>query len=48
LLGGSLMGTRYIDTTGAKVLVTKAGAGTLSVGSVPLTIKEAEPLLASD
>jgi hypothetical protein len=48
LLGGSLMGKRYVDTTGAEVLVTKAGAGTLSVGSVPLTIKEAEPLLASD
>jgi hypothetical protein len=48
LLGGSLMGKRYVDTTGAEVLVTKAGAGTLSVGSVPLTIKEAEPHLASD
>ena len=48
LLGGSLMGRRYVDTTGAEVLVTKAGAGTLSVGSVPLTIKEAEPLLAGD
>jgi len=45
---GNLMGKRYVDTTGAEVLVTKAGAGTLSVGSVPLTIKEAEPHLASD
>jgi hypothetical protein len=41
------MGKQYVDTTGAEVLVTKAGAGTLSVGSVPLTTKEAEPLLAS-
>ena len=48
MLGGSLAGKRYVDTTGAEVLVTKAGAGTMSVGSVPLTIKEAEPLLASD
>jgi len=35
-------------TAGAEVLVTKAGAGTLRVGSVPLPIREAEPLLASD
>lgn len=48
MLGGSLMGKRYVDTTGAEVLVTTAGPRTLSVGSVPLTIKEAEPLLASD
>ena len=48
MLGGSLAGKRYVDTTGAEVLVTKAGAGTLSVGSVPFTIKEAEPRLASD
>jgi len=48
LVGGSLMGKRYVDATGAEVLVTKAGAGTLRVGSVPLTIREAEPLLASD
>ena len=26
------MGKRYVDETGAEVLVTKAGAGTLSVG----------------
>ena len=30
------------------VLVTKAGAGTLSVGTTPLTVKEAKPLPASD
>jgi hypothetical protein len=27
LLGGSLTGKRYVDTSGAEVLVTKAGAG---------------------
>ncbi|OMC16645.1 hypothetical protein A5735_08275 [Mycolicibacter heraklionensis] len=46
--GGAVMGKRYVDESGAEVLVTKAGAGTLSVGTVPLTIKEAKPLPASD
>jgi hypothetical protein len=45
---GNLMGKRYVDDTGAEVLVTKAGKGTLSVGATPLTIKEAKPLPASD
>ncbi|BBZ21832.1 hypothetical protein [Mycolicibacter hiberniae] len=45
---GSVMGKRYVDEAGAELLVTKAGAGTLSIGSVPLTIKEAKPLPASD
>jgi hypothetical protein len=48
LADGNLMGKRYVDETGAEVLVTKAGKGTLSVGSTPLTIKEAKPLPASD
>jgi len=29
---------RYVDATGAEVLVTKAGAGTLTVGSTPLVL----------
>lgn len=45
---GSLMGKRYVDADGAEVLVTKAGAGTLSVGATPLELKEAKPLPASD
>ncbi|MBJ7336448.1 hypothetical protein [Mycolicibacterium sp.] len=45
---GSLMGKRYVDDGGAEVLVTKAGAGSLSVGTTALTIKEAKPLPASD
>ena len=45
---GSLMGKRYVHGDDAEVLVTKAGAGTLSIGSTPLTIKEAKPLPASD
>ncbi|MBV9091021.1 MAG: hypothetical protein JO044_14140 [Mycobacteriaceae bacterium] len=46
--GGTLMGKRYVDESGAEVLVTKAGAGALSVGEEPLTLKEAKPLPASD
>ena len=46
--GGTLMGKRYVDDAGAEVLVTKAGKGSLSIGSTPLTIKEAKPLPASD
>jgi hypothetical protein len=45
---GNVMGKRYVDDTGAEVLVTKAGAGTLSIGETPLNIKEAKPLPASD
>ncbi|MBV9514123.1 MAG: hypothetical protein JO280_08815 [Mycobacteriaceae bacterium] len=45
---GNVMGKRYVDEAGAEVLVTKAGAGTLSIGDVPLSIKEAKPLPASD
>ncbi|MCT7662173.1 hypothetical protein [Mycobacterium deserti] len=45
---GNVMGKRYVDENGAEVLVTKAGAGTLSVGATALTLKEAKPLPASD
>jgi hypothetical protein len=45
---GTLMGKRYVDESGAEVLVTKAGAGSLSIGTTPLTVKEAKPLPASD
>ncbi|BBY31043.1 hypothetical protein [Mycolicibacterium sediminis] len=48
LAGGNLMGKRYVDDGGAEVLVTKAGKGTLSIGTTPLSIKEAKPLPASD
>jgi hypothetical protein len=46
--GGSVMGKRYVDEAGAEVLVTKAGAGTLSIGETALSRKEAKPLPASD
>ena len=48
LSAGTLMGKRYVDDAGAEVLVTKPGAGTLSVGATPLQVKEAKPLPASD
>jgi hypothetical protein len=45
---GNTMGKRYVDESGAEVLVTRAGAGTLSIGTAPLALKEAKPLPASD
>jgi hypothetical protein len=45
---GSVMGKRYVDETGAEVLVTKAGGGTLAIGQTALSLKEAKPLPASD
>ena len=45
---GSTMGKRYVDDGGAEVLVTKAGAGSLSIGATPLALKDAKPLPASD
>jgi hypothetical protein len=45
---GNVMGKRYVDDNGAEVLVTKAGKGTLSVGTTALSLKEAKPLPASD
>ena len=45
---GAVLGKRYVDENGAEVLVTKAGAGTLSIGPAPLALKEAKPLPASD
>ncbi|MDA2895109.1 hypothetical protein PDG61_29640 [Mycolicibacterium sp. BiH015] len=48
LADGNLMGKRYVDDGGAEILVTKAGKGTISIGTTPLTLKEAKPLPASD
>ncbi|MEB3071701.1 hypothetical protein [[Mycobacterium] vasticus] len=48
LADGNIMGKRYVEDAGAEVLVTKAGVGTLSIGSTPLALKEAKPLPASD
>jgi hypothetical protein len=48
LCAGNVMGKRYVGENGAEVLVTKAGAGTLTIGDAPLAIKDAKPLPASD
>jgi hypothetical protein len=45
---GNVMGKRYVDDSGAEVLVTRSGSGTLSIGDTPLRLKEAKPLPASD
>lgn len=45
---GALMGKRYVDSSGAEVLVTRAGLGTLAVGVTAMTLKTAAPLPASD
>jgi hypothetical protein len=47
--GGTLLGKRYVDADETlEVLCTKPGDGSLSVGDVPLQVKEAKPLPASD
>jgi hypothetical protein len=48
LANGNQMGKRYVDESGAEVLVTRAGLGTLTAGSAELDLKEAKPLPASD
>jgi len=47
--GGTLMGKRYAhEDSGLEVLVTKAGAGTLSAGNIVLPLKDAKALPSSD
>ncbi|WP_433755629.1 hypothetical protein [Nocardia sp. CA-135398] len=44
-----LLGKRYCDEDGTvELLCTKPGLGALSLGGVPLTVKVAKPLPASD
>ena len=46
---GSLIGKRFADAdSGLELLVTKAGAGTLTLDGVALPLKEAKPLPSSD
>jgi hypothetical protein len=46
---GTLVGKRYVtEDDDVELLCTKAGAGTLAVGSVVLGIKGAKPLPSSD
>lgn len=47
--GGSMMGKRYTDADGSvEVLCIKPGAGSLSFNGVPMQLKDAKPLPASD
>ncbi|WP_416967996.1 hypothetical protein [Streptomyces sp. 4F14] len=47
--GGTLLGKRYADEEhGLELLCTKGGPGTLAVDGVPLQVKSAKPLPASD
>lgn len=46
---GAQIGKRYTDAAGElELLVTKAGPGTLTIDGVPVQLKEAKPLPASD
>ena len=46
--GGTALGKRYVHESGAEILVTRGGTGTLAVDGVPLAFKDAKPLPASD
>jgi hypothetical protein len=46
---GSLIGKRFADPdSGAELLVTKAGAGSLAIDGVAVPLKDAKPLPSSD
>ena len=46
---GTQIGKRYADeATGIELLCTKAGKGSLSLGTAPLALKGAKPLPSSD
>ncbi len=48
-MDGSQLGKRYADDgVGLELLCTKAGQGTLAVNGIPLPLKSAKPLPASD
>ncbi|MFI1357877.1 hypothetical protein ACH4TV_30465 [Streptomyces sp. NPDC020898] len=48
-MGGAVLGKRYADEDlGLELLCTKQGQGTLAVNGVPLPMKSAKPLPASD
>lgn len=45
----TLLGKRYVDDAGTlEVLCTKGGDGQLSIGTQPMSIKDAKPLPSSD
>ena len=47
--GSTLLGKRYAEEeVGIELLCTKPGQGSLSIAEIPLLVKEAKPLPASD
>ena len=47
--GGTALGKRYVNAEGTlELLCVKPGKGSLTVGSAPLTLKEAKQLPSSD
>lgn len=49
LAQGTQIGKRYVDVAGTlELLCVKAGQGSLSISGVPLQLKDAKPLPASD
>lgn len=47
--GGTVMGKRYVDAAGTvELLCVKPGSGSFALNGVPLLLKEAKPLPASD
>jgi hypothetical protein len=49
LAAGTQLGKRYVAADSQlEVLCTKAGAGTLTLGGVPLTVRNSKPLPSSD
>ncbi len=45
---GTLIGKRYTDGDLLEILCSKAGDGSLSIGTTPLEVKGAKPLPSSD
>ncbi|MEV5832666.1 hypothetical protein [Nocardia sp. NPDC052112] len=45
---GTALGKRYVHETGAEILVTRPGSGTLTVHDIPLELKQAKALPSSD
>ncbi|MFC8529878.1 hypothetical protein [Nocardia sp. NPDC057227] len=45
---GTVLGKRYAHESGAELLVTRGGAGTLAVDGIPLGLKQTAQLPSSD
>jgi hypothetical protein len=45
---GTVLGKRYAHASGAELLVTRGGAGSLAISGIPLELKQAAQLPSSD